>query len=162
MSSPLPLPVRAMLEAASDTGDKAKVQAVVEIAQQTNTAANSAITTWYNAFLDRQTELATKMAADKEAATWSAGLLNRWNGKAELGASRATGAKDDLGLATAVKRGAGQLQSAAAGTNGEFNSQERSASHTRLMPLFARASARHPDRRGCACQAAGTIARPQC
>jgi putative salt-induced outer membrane protein len=101
-ASALAPPVRAMIDAAIATGDKGKVTTVVALAKQTNPDATAEIDKLHRVFLDQQAEIAASKAAEKEAAIRSASFLKRWKGKGELGASRATGANDDLGLAVAL------------------------------------------------------------
>lgn len=98
----LPEPVRAMIEAAIATGDKAKVAAVVEIARQTNPADAGEIDALDKSF---QTALAERAAADRkrrEAAVREAGLLENWHGKGEVGASVSSGNSNDTGVTLAL------------------------------------------------------------
>jgi putative salt-induced outer membrane protein len=83
----LPPPVRAMVEAAAESGDKAKIDAVVTIAKETHPDA-----------ADEIDAIASTIAARKEAerleAMRTAGPLDNWKGRAELGGSISTGNND--------------------------------------------------------------------
>lgn len=102
----LPQPVRAMIDAAIATGDKGKVATVIELARQTNpddAAEIDAIEAAYTADL-AQRDKAKAEATEKQIR--QAGLLDRWTGRGELGASRSSGNSDDVGgsLALALTR----------------------------------------------------------
>jgi putative salt-induced outer membrane protein len=94
----LPEPVRAMIDAAIATGDEAKVRTVIELARTTNAAEAAEL----NAIeADFETALAAKATADaasKEVAIRTAGLLENWTGKGELGAFQSTGNADNVGI----------------------------------------------------------------
>lgn len=83
----LPEPVRAMVEAAAQTGDKGKIDAVVAIAKQTNKGAESEIDAIVSA------HEATRKAA-REAAIREAGYFDNWKGRGQLGAALSTGNTD--------------------------------------------------------------------
>lgn len=83
----LPEPVRAMVEAAAQTGDKAKIDAVVGIAKQTNKGAEAQI----DAIVSAQE--ATRKAA-REAALREASYFDNWKGRGQLGAALSTGNSD--------------------------------------------------------------------
>lgn len=101
-ASRLPLPVRQMIEAAIATGDKTKVDVVVELARKTYPAADGEIDALRKTFLDEQTRRTSREASEKEAKIRSAGLFEQWKGKGELGGNRATGTNDDLGVTAAL------------------------------------------------------------
>lgn len=94
----LPDPVRAMVEAAIATGDKAKVAAVVEIAKATNPDDSAEIDALNQAFLDDQHKLAEEKKLRDLEVLRSAGIFERWKGRGELGAFRSTGNGDDTGV----------------------------------------------------------------
>jgi putative salt-induced outer membrane protein len=98
----LPEPVRAMIEAAIATGDKAKVAAVVEIAKQTNPDDAAEIDALDQAFRERLTKAAADEAARKQEEIRTAGLFEQWHGKGEVGASRSTGNSHDTGVTLAL------------------------------------------------------------
>jgi putative salt-induced outer membrane protein len=98
----LPDPVRAMIEAAIATGDKAKVATVVEIAKQTNPADIAEIDS-----LDREfrQQLASREAAEKarkEEEIRTAGVLDNWHGKGQIGAFQSSGNSHDVGVSLAL------------------------------------------------------------
>ncbi len=98
----IPEPVRAMIDAAIASGDKAKVQTVIELAKQTNpddVAEIDAIWASYNA---EQQALAAAKEEKKEEAIRTAGLLQNWSGRGELGGFRATGNSSNTGITAAL------------------------------------------------------------
>ena len=94
----LPQPVRAMIDAAIATGDDAKVRTVIELARITNpadVAELNQIEADYAITLARNAE--AEAAAQQEAFR-TAGLLENWNGKGELGAFQSAGNTDNIGI----------------------------------------------------------------
>lgn len=83
----LPEPVRAMVEAAALTGDKAKIDAVVAIAKQTNKGAEAEIDEIVSAH-------ATSRQAAREAKLREASYFENWKGRGQLGAAISTGNSD--------------------------------------------------------------------
>ena len=83
----LPEPVRAMVEAAAQTGDKAKIDAVVAIAKQTNKGAEAEIDEIVSAH-------ATSRQAAREAKLREASYFENWKGRGQLGAAISTGNSD--------------------------------------------------------------------
>ncbi|RKF23059.1 DUF481 domain-containing protein [Altericroceibacterium spongiae] len=98
----LPPSVRAMLDAAIATQDKAKVAAVVDLAKDTNPGFKDEIDDMEDAFLARQARLAREEKRQKERRIRAAGLLDMWTGKVEAGALRETGNTRSLGVTTGV------------------------------------------------------------
>ncbi len=98
----LPDPVRAMIAAAIETGDPRKVDTVVELAMATNPSAADEIDALRSEFRREQARLASNRAREKEQAIRSAGLLELWKGRAEIGGNRSTGNTDTLGLTGAL------------------------------------------------------------
>lgn len=94
----LPQPVRAMIEAAIATGDAAKVRTVVEIARQTNPDDVAEIDALDAAFQARQRELAAAEKARKDEDIRTAGLLQNWSGRGQIGAFQSSGNSDDVGV----------------------------------------------------------------
>ncbi len=89
--SPIPAPVRAMLDAAFANDNESEVSTIVKYAKVTNPAAAGAITAMADAWrADRQ--------AHKVAVIQRAGLFNLWSGKAELGGYFSTGNTQTKGL----------------------------------------------------------------
>ena len=98
----LPAPVRAMIEAAIATGDEAKVATVTELAKATNPDAAAEIDLLAKAFFDAKREQQRLAETARLEAIRTAGVLERWRGRGELGASRATGNSPSLGLAAGL------------------------------------------------------------
>ena len=99
----LPAPVRAMLDAAIEIGDAKKVDVVVELAKQTNPADAAEIEALATGFRTAQREREALAKAEREAELRSAGLLENWQGKGEVGASRSTGNSSSTGVTGAVE-----------------------------------------------------------
>lgn len=88
----LPQPVRTMVERAAQSGDKAKIDAVVAVAKETNPEAAAEI--------DRiVAEIAAAKEAERVAALSTAGFLDNWAGRVDFGGSIATGNSDTRNLA---------------------------------------------------------------
>ena len=102
-SAELPDGVRAMIEAAIERGNKAKVDAVVEVARETHPDDLAEIDTLYAAFEQTQRELAAAREAAKLRDIRNAGLLENWSGKGEIGAFRSTGNSDNTGLTAGLQ-----------------------------------------------------------
>ncbi len=94
----LPDPVRAMIDAAMESGDAGKVDTVVELAKQTNPDDAAEIDALHNGFKARLAEKQAAEAAAKEADIRSAGLFENWSGQGEIGAFRSTGNSSNTGL----------------------------------------------------------------
>lgn len=88
----LPAPVRAMVERAAESGDKAKIDAVVAVAKETNPEAAGEID-------DIVAEIAARREAERVAALRTAGILANWAGRVEFGGSVQTGNADTRNLA---------------------------------------------------------------
>lgn len=83
----LPDSVRQMVEAAAKSGDKAKIDAVVAIAKETNKGAEAEI--------DKiVADIAAAQAAEREAKLATAGFFENWRGSGQLGAAVSTGNSD--------------------------------------------------------------------
>jgi putative salt-induced outer membrane protein len=106
LSSPalaeLPAPVRAMVEAAIASGDKAKVDAVISVATQTNPADAAELDAMRAGFQADQQRIAAAKAAEKERQIRSAHAFDNWTGRVQIGASRSTGNTDNLALSLAL------------------------------------------------------------
>ncbi|ANY20619.1 hypothetical protein A6F68_02117 [Tsuneonella dongtanensis] len=98
----IPDPVRAMIDAAIETGDPKAVATVIDLAKKTNPNEVDAIEEIHAGFRRQRAEMAKAKKADELAAIRSAGLFERWKGKGEIGGSRATGNSDTLGLTGAI------------------------------------------------------------
>jgi putative salt-induced outer membrane protein len=101
-SAELPEPVRAMVEAAVNTGDTAKVEAVVEVARQTNPGEAREINRIYQLFLDSRRAQQAEQKQQEEREIRNAGLLDYWEGRGEAGASRSTGNTESVGFTGAL------------------------------------------------------------
>lgn len=98
----LPEPVRAMIEAARETGDPKTFAAVVAIAKQTNPDDVAEIETIEGEFAAARAEEAERLAAAEEQELLQASLFDNWSGKGEIGAFRSTGNSDNTGLTAAL------------------------------------------------------------
>ncbi|GMN12526.1 YdiY family protein [Altererythrobacter sp. MTPC7] len=99
----LPPPVRAMIDAAIESGDSKAVSTVLKLARQTNPDQVAEIDEIANAYSQQQAELARQAAEEKERALADAGVLDNWTGKGEIGAFRATGNTSNTGLSGALE-----------------------------------------------------------
>lgn len=99
----LPEPIRDIIAAAIATGDPAKVETVIDLARQTNPEDLAEIDDLRQAFLADRRALAAAQAAEKQARMRSAGILENWTGKGEIGASRSTGNSSELGVSAGLK-----------------------------------------------------------
>jgi putative salt-induced outer membrane protein len=88
----LPSSVRAMIESAAKSGDKAKIDAVVAVAKETNPQAAKEIDTIV-------ADIAAEQERQRVAALATAGPLDNWKGTASLGGSIATGNTDAKNIA---------------------------------------------------------------
>ena len=106
LSSPafaeLPAPVRAMVDAAIASGDPTKVDAVISVAKETNPGDVAELDALKAGFDARQKELAQAKAAEQQAKLHHGGLFDNWSGSGQIGASRATGNSNDIGLSLAL------------------------------------------------------------
>lgn len=99
----LPEGVRAMIEAAIDSGDPAKVATVIELARQTHPQDAAEITALETAFRTGQAAAAQQQAERERAALEDAGLFERWSGKGQVGAFRSTGNSENIGVTAALR-----------------------------------------------------------
>ncbi|WP_181160171.1 DUF481 domain-containing protein [Sandaracinobacter neustonicus] len=84
LAAELPQPVRDLVEAAAQTGDKAKIDVVVALAKQTNKGAEAEI--------DKiVADITAARAAERESKLAEAGYFDNWKGRGQLGASHSTG-----------------------------------------------------------------------
>lgn len=94
----LPQPVRAMIDAAIATGDPAKVATVIDLARQTNPDDAAEIDALNRAFQASQRELAAAEKARREEEIRTAGLLENWSGRGQIGAFLSSGNSDVTGV----------------------------------------------------------------
>ncbi len=95
--------VRAMIEAAIDSGDPAKVATVIELARQTHPQDAAETAALETAFRTGQAAAAQQQAAQEREALESAGLFERWSGKGQVGAFRSTGNSENIGVTAALR-----------------------------------------------------------
>lgn len=98
VSAQLPEPVKAMIDAAIESGDPSAVRLVFKLARQTNPDDAAEIDSLLAAYEEEQTLLAAQAEAQRIEAVRTAGLFENWDGKGELGAFRATGNTSNTGL----------------------------------------------------------------
>lgn len=98
----LPPPVRAMIDAAIATGDAKKVATVIELAKTTNPSEVAEIDQINGEYTALRAELTAAEERAKKDAIRSAGLLEIWSGKGEVGAFRATGNSSYAGVTAGV------------------------------------------------------------
>ena len=98
----LPPPVRAMVDAAIASGEKAKVDAVISVAKQTNPDDVAELDALKAGFDAKQRELAEAKAAAQKEKLSHAGVFDNWSGSGQVGASRSTGNSSDIGLSLAL------------------------------------------------------------
>ncbi|MEQ8411118.1 MAG: DUF481 domain-containing protein [Erythrobacter sp.] len=94
----LPAPVRAMIDAAIETGEEAKVRTVIELARATNPEDGAEIDAILAAYETQLAVAAEAEAAAEQERIRTAGLFENWSGKGELGAFRSTGNASNTGI----------------------------------------------------------------
>jgi len=95
----LPPPVKAMIDAAIESGDKQDVLAVVKIAKATNPDDLAEINALMSAYNARRAEQAAAAQREKQQAS----LFKNWKGQGEIGGFRSTGNTRNLGLSGGIK-----------------------------------------------------------
>ncbi|RIV80869.1 DUF481 domain-containing protein [Aurantiacibacter xanthus] len=98
----LPDPVRAMVDAAIATGDKAKVATVIDIAKATNPDDVEELNALHDTFKKNRAEAERLAAAEEERRIREAGLLANWSGQGQIGAFQSAGNTDSIGLSAAL------------------------------------------------------------
>lgn len=96
-------PVRAVIQAAIDSGDPAAVAAVVKFAKQTNPDTAAQIDAINTRYLTKLAEKRAREERERRERLAAAGPFEYWKGEIEGGASRSTGNSDNLGVYGAVK-----------------------------------------------------------
>ncbi|MXO90915.1 DUF481 domain-containing protein [Pontixanthobacter aquaemixtae] len=99
----LPEPVRAMIDAAIETGDPGKVATVIELAKATNPDDAEELDGMAASFDAEQQAAAAAEEAAKEAKIRSAGLFDNWSGEGQIGAFRSTGNSSNTGVTAGLK-----------------------------------------------------------
>lgn len=102
VSAQLPAPVKAMIDAAIESGDPNAARLVFKLARQTNPEDAAEIDALLAAYNEEQAQLAAQAEAKRVEAVRTAGLLENWDGKGELGAFRATGNSSNTGLTVSL------------------------------------------------------------
>jgi len=98
----IPEPVRAMIDAALETGDEAKVRTIIELAKQTNPQDTGELDAILAAFeIDLAAAKAAEEAAEKDAIR-NAGFFENWSGTGELGAFNSTGNAENTGITASL------------------------------------------------------------
>ena len=98
----LPEPVRAMINAAIETGDEAKVRTVIDLARTTNPDDAAELDAMLAGFETRLAAAKAEEAAAKREEIRSAGLFENWSGKGELGAFMSTGNAENTGVTASL------------------------------------------------------------
>jgi len=98
----IPAPVQAMIDAAIETGDDAKVRTVIELAKTTNPDDAAALDAILTRFESKMALNAAEEAAAKEEAIRNAGIFDNWSGQGELGAFMSTGNADNTGATASL------------------------------------------------------------
>ncbi len=98
----LPPAVRAVIDQATASGDASAVAAVVRFAIAAHPAARDEIEALHSGFLAARAASEQAQQAERRAELARSGLFDHWQGQAELGAVRATGSSDHLGLFAAL------------------------------------------------------------
>ena len=100
----IPDPVRAMIEAAIETGDEEKVRTVIDLAKTTNPDDVAQLDALLASF---ESDLALAKAAEEAAAQKeirSAGFFDNWTGQGELGAFTSTGNAENTNIHLVVRK----------------------------------------------------------
>ena len=98
----LPDPVRAMIDAAIESGDEDAVRTVIDLARTTNPDDGAALDAILASY---ETDLASAQAAQaaaEERAIRTAGLFDNWSGRGELGAFNSTGNSSNTGVTASL------------------------------------------------------------
>jgi putative salt-induced outer membrane protein len=98
----IPAPVRAMIDAALESGDETKVRTVIELARQTNPGDAGELDAILMRFESDLAAAAAAEAAQEEAAIRNAGFFENWSGQGELGAFNSTGNAENTGITASV------------------------------------------------------------
>ncbi|QTD55971.1 DUF481 domain-containing protein [Parasphingorhabdus cellanae] len=94
----LPAPVKAMIQAAIDSGKHAEVKSVIKFAKVANPDSIAEI----DAMMASYTVKKTQLAAAKRRAKMEAPFFENWSGKGELGGFRNTGNSSGVGLSGGI------------------------------------------------------------
>lgn len=95
----LPAPVKAMIEAAIESGNDDDVTSVVRISKVTNPDDHAEIEAMLQNYKEKQAQLAAREQQEK----LQAGFFENWSGEGEAGAFRSTGNSSNTGLSGGIK-----------------------------------------------------------
>lgn len=98
----LPEPVRAMIDAAIESQEEATVRAVLALAHKTNPDSGDEIEAIKLAYEGRLAIERTERQASKIEAIRTAGMLENWDGRGELGGFQSTGNANVIGVTAAL------------------------------------------------------------
>ena len=98
----IPEPVQAMIDAALEGGHPSKIEAIIELAIETNPDDRDELLAIKAAFDLEMAELARMEAEAEELAIRSAGMFDHWSGKGEFGGFRATGNSSNTGVSAKI------------------------------------------------------------
>ncbi|MEM7702417.1 MAG: DUF481 domain-containing protein [Pseudomonadota bacterium] len=101
-SAEIPEPVRAMIDAALASGDEAKVRTIIYLAKTTNPDDVAELDAILASFESNLAATSAAEAAAEEESIRSAGWLDGWSGKGELGAFQSTGNAENTGVTGSV------------------------------------------------------------
>ncbi len=99
----IPDPVRAMIDAAIATGDKAKVKTVIDLAKITNPDDKVELNAILKDFQNQHAAELAEAEAERLQEIRQAGLFENWTGKGELGGFRTTGNSSNTGVTLGLK-----------------------------------------------------------
>ncbi|MFB0611335.1 DUF481 domain-containing protein [Aurantiacibacter poecillastricola] len=99
----LPDAARSMIDAAIASGDKERVEAVIETARAAFPEGRAEIDEIWSAYRAEQAELAAAAAARKEAELRQASLFDNWSGEGQIGAFQSSGNTDEFGVTAALQ-----------------------------------------------------------
>ncbi|WP_338445814.1 DUF481 domain-containing protein [Pelagerythrobacter marensis] len=99
----LPEGVRAMIEAAMETGDEGKIKTVLALARQTHPDGAEEIDTIEKGWKTRRAEAARLAREEKARKIEEAGLFDLWSGEGQLGGFDSSGNSNNIGLSAGLK-----------------------------------------------------------
>lgn len=94
----LPQPVKAMIQAAIESGKDAEIKSVIKFAKVANPDSIAEIDAIMASYVVKKTQL----AATKKRAKMEAPFFENWSGKGELGGFRNTGNSSSVGLSSGI------------------------------------------------------------
>ncbi len=98
----LPESVRAMVDAALATGDRAKVATIIDLAKQTNPQNADELDAIHKSFQDEQAAARALAAERAQERVRNAGLFERWSGRGQIGAFQSSGNSNNVGISAAL------------------------------------------------------------